>query len=70
MQSSTVSMGCNMETQLLIAALKAKLIAARGYLRELEHLDHSDINVRNAYLIQCEVIDELELEIKELESEV
>lgn len=70
MQSSTVSMGYNMGNQLLIAALKAQLIVARGRLRGMEHLDHSDTAIRNAYHIEYEVIDALELEIKELESEV
>ena len=55
---------------MLIAALKAQLIVARGRLRGMEHLDHSDTAIRNAYHIECEVIDALELEIKELESEV
>ena len=67
MQSSIVFTGCNMENQLLIAALKAQLIVARGRLRGM---DHSDTAIRNAYHIECEVIDALELEIKELESEV
>lgn len=58
-----------METQLLIAALKAQLFVLRAELKAMEILDHRDSTIRDIWAVKSDTIDAVETEIKRLEAE-
>lgn len=59
-----------METQLLIAALKAQLIVLRAGLGALGFEDHSNNAVRRQWNVASEQCNAVEAEIKRLEGEI
>lgn len=59
-----------MEQQLLIAALKAQLFVLRAELHAMRFLDHSDNTIRDIWSVKSDVVDQIEVEIKRLETEV
>ena len=58
-----------METQLLIAALKAQLFVLRAELKAMEFLNHSDNTIRDIWTVKSNTVDAVEAEIRRLEIE-